>query len=325
MKLIAIKEARGELPKGTYHHWESVTPDIISLPDHVEKQAGDEPRGFVSAAQARKIRELEDKGDVKPGTYDNFKTNTKNFDKLPEHASDHPDAHAAFIVAPYKGGIMASTRPIDKRSKAGEFGLVGGKLNPGETALQAAVRESKEEGWIVHKPHFRPIHVKHNPDGKKIVVFAAAGARKLQDYKERDREIHQLTVSRKELGDSHPMNHFIHGLNTDDIKKEIAVGPSIRRMSAAGMDPSKYYHKDLVDKHLEKKADQFQTSQTGNEGADGGFGITPPPPAQDEKLNQAAAQQQQQQITQYHTSVQGKKLPPRPVPAAVRSAWASMK
>ena len=36
-RLIAWKESEGELPKGTFKKWKSVTPDIKHLPEHIKK------------------------------------------------------------------------------------------------------------------------------------------------------------------------------------------------------------------------------------------------------------------------------------------------
>jgi len=37
MRLLAMKESKGELPKGTVHKWAEHTPDIKHLPEHVKK------------------------------------------------------------------------------------------------------------------------------------------------------------------------------------------------------------------------------------------------------------------------------------------------
>jgi len=108
---------------------------------------------FKSRAQAKRFRELEASGELKPGTYQQWLSETPDLKKLPwrvKKASDsNSDTYAAMVVAPFGDKWIASTRPIDKRKYPGEFGFVGGKLNSGETAQQAAVREAKEEGCNV--------------------------------------------------------------------------------------------------------------------------------------------------------------------------------
>jgi ADP-ribose pyrophosphatase YjhB (NUDIX family) len=96
---------------------------------------------------------------------------------------------AAFILAPTNGGIAATTRAAD-RGEAGRIGLPGGKAEAGESPLQAALREAREEGWEITRPHPEPIQVMVNPDfapGYVIYWYVAARARRRDEYKEQGR------------------------------------------------------------------------------------------------------------------------------------------
>jgi 8-oxo-dGTP pyrophosphatase MutT (NUDIX family) len=96
---------------------------------------------------------------------------------------------AAFVIAPTNGGIAATTRAAD-RGEAGRIGLPGGKVESGETPLQAAIREAAEEGWEVVRPNPTPVQVMISPDfapGYVIYWYVAARARRLDQYKEAGR------------------------------------------------------------------------------------------------------------------------------------------
>lgn len=159
-----------------------------------------------------------------------------------KHASDHSDAFASMVIAPYRDGWMSSTRPIDKRSKPGEIGLVGGKLDPGETAVAAVRREAREEGWIPQKINPKPIHIKSTEDGKKIVVFAAEGTKKIRgDYKEKYREIYPMVVSKTDLANSHENNAFLHLLNEKRHTAAIPVDKAKALYRSKGLGVLKHY------------------------------------------------------------------------------------
>jgi 8-oxo-dGTP pyrophosphatase MutT (NUDIX family) len=96
---------------------------------------------------------------------------------------------AAFILAPTHGGIAATTRAAD-RGEAGRIGLPGGKVESGETPLQAAIREAREEGWEITRPHPEPVQVMISPEfapGYIIYWYVAGKARRLDEYKEQGR------------------------------------------------------------------------------------------------------------------------------------------
>ena len=64
--------------------------------------------------------------------------------------------------------------------------MPGGKVEKGETALIAALREAKEEGWDLRVSDTSPIHGQL-VDGKLVQWFAAIDGRMLRNYKEMDR------------------------------------------------------------------------------------------------------------------------------------------
>ena len=79
---------------------------------------------------------------------------------------------AVFVVASAGNGWAATTRAAD-RGEAGRIGLPGGKVDAGETAVQAAIREAAEEGWLVAIPaDAKPAHTAV-VDGKMVAWFRA--------------------------------------------------------------------------------------------------------------------------------------------------------
>lgn len=92
---------------------------------------------------------------------------------------------AVFVIAPVAGGFAATTRAAD-RGESGKIGLPGGKVDPGESPVGAAIRESYEEGWDVVGVDDEPVF-ETTVEGKTVQWFKAAGARKLKEYKEKHR------------------------------------------------------------------------------------------------------------------------------------------
>lgn len=93
---------------------------------------------------------------------------------------------AAFVVAPSRRGLIAATTRAADRGEAGRIGLPGGKVEPGEAPLAAALREAAEEGWEMVRPHPQPIHAAV-VDGCWVLWYVAARARRLERYKEAGR------------------------------------------------------------------------------------------------------------------------------------------
>lgn len=90
---------------------------------------------------------------------------------------------AAFFLARTDAGHYAlTTRP------EGGKGLPGGKVEPGEDPLAAAVREAREEGWEILPIGKNPIQTKL-VKGKLIVWFPGVAVRPLSEYKEEARGI----------------------------------------------------------------------------------------------------------------------------------------
>lgn len=83
------------------------------------------------------------------------------------------------------GGIAATTRAAD-RGEAGRIGLPGGKVDAGETAYQAALREAREEGWAIEGMADGPFHADH-VEGRMVAWFAASRAMPLESFKEAGR------------------------------------------------------------------------------------------------------------------------------------------
>lgn len=94
------------------------------------------------------------------------------------------DVFAVFVVAADCDGLIAvTTRP---KGKSSPYGFPGGKVEPGETLSQAALREAEEEGWRVRLKSDEPFYT-DVVKGRKVAWFAADILEKLSDYKEAHR------------------------------------------------------------------------------------------------------------------------------------------
>lgn len=94
---------------------------------------------------------------------------------------------AAFLVARYKSGYAATTRAAD-RGEEGRIGLPGGKLDPEETASQAVVRESAEEGWLISKGSSLSLIHEQLVDGRLVQWFELKGSVRIaRTFKEQGR------------------------------------------------------------------------------------------------------------------------------------------
>lgn len=118
---------------------------------------------------------------------------------------------ASFVVAPTtEGGYAATTRAAD-RGESGRIGLPGGKVDPGETGEEAAIREAQEEGWSIQTEpkSLQLIHTDYI-DGKLIHWYLSKEkAQKLQNYKEQHR-ITPISVDLKTIAGSGYGNQFLH-------------------------------------------------------------------------------------------------------------------
>lgn len=94
---------------------------------------------------------------------------------------------AAFLVARYKSGYAATTRASD-RGEEGRIGLPGGKLDPDETAEQAVIRESAEEGWLISKGSTLSLIHEQLVEGRIVQWFELQGSVRIaRTYKEQGR------------------------------------------------------------------------------------------------------------------------------------------
>lgn len=92
---------------------------------------------------------------------------------------------AVFVLAKANGGYAATTRAAD-RNEQGRIGLPGGKVDIGESPVEAVTREAKEEGWEVKVTNTTPIHTQL-VDGKLVYWYAGENAVKLNNFKEKGR------------------------------------------------------------------------------------------------------------------------------------------
>lgn len=94
--------------------------------------------------------------------------------------------NSVFVIVLENNKIGATTRPPEKVERQGLYGLIGGKVEKGETPYQAVKRESKEEGWDIEK--ILPNPVFKTTRGKKLVwYYLGFGATPRKKYKEKGR------------------------------------------------------------------------------------------------------------------------------------------
>jgi len=110
-----------------------------------------------------------------------------------EYAEESP--FAVFVVYQYPDGeIAATTRPKDRMmdDEGISYGLPGGKVDPDEDPIKAAIRESAEEGWKVSG-----LTHKHSDmvQGKLVWWFKAESATPLKNYKEKHRGIKPIKIN----------------------------------------------------------------------------------------------------------------------------------
>lgn len=97
---------------------------------------------------------------------------------------------AVVLVAPTQDGLIAATtRP----KEPGRIGLPGGKLDPGETPLEALLRECEEEGWwVTIRDNAEPSHAAM-VDGNLLWWYVTDQiAKPMESFKEQHR---QQTIS----------------------------------------------------------------------------------------------------------------------------------
>jgi hypothetical protein len=89
---------------------------------------------------------------------------------------------AVFVLCVINGRVPATTRD-PKNNELVNVGLPGGKVDPGESPVEAAHRESWEEGWEFAKIDREPFYIQEI-DGKPVAWFVGYNPKKLKNYKE---------------------------------------------------------------------------------------------------------------------------------------------
>lgn len=152
--------------------------------------------------------------------------------RLNEDSNKHP--HAVFVVAELPNGkVAATTRAIDK-GEAGKIGLPGGKLDIGETPIEALKREANEEGWSIDGINENPIHI-YIVDGKLIKWYSAKKAVRLNNYKEKNR-IYPIEVEKEEIANSGYGNEFLKNYFKLNQKKSVTIDQSVKEQISLTKD-----------------------------------------------------------------------------------------
>ena len=132
--------------------------------------------------------------------------------------SDITKVPASFAVIFIGDKICATTRTD------GTIGLPGGKSEPGETAVETAVRESYEEGWEIKTDNLIPF-ITQDVSGREVTwVLVQGPAIMLTEWKEKDRGIGPILVPIQEMIDSGRGNEKAIGLALAILQKEMTLG-----------------------------------------------------------------------------------------------------
>ena len=96
---------------------------------------------------------------------------------------------AVFIFARTQNGLWAATTRAADRGESGRIGLPGGKVDPGETLIDAAIRKAGEEGWRIASSVALVLVHTGTIEGRPVYWFFAQGgvATKRSRYKEMGR------------------------------------------------------------------------------------------------------------------------------------------
>jgi len=172
---------------------------------------------------------------------------SKRYDFLKEEKSkdfreltieEEENAFAVFVIVKLPNGkIAATTRPYEK-SENKKIGLPGGKVEQNESLIDAAYRESKEEGWNISK--IGNIIGSKIISGKPIVYFEGFGAEKLKNYKEKKNGIEPIEVSINEISNTGYGNDFIEKYYTKqtEFTEQESTQPSSTSSSGASSKQS---------------------------------------------------------------------------------------
>lgn len=104
---------------------------------------------------------------------------------------------AVFVLAMNSKGIAGTTRD----DGISTVGLPGGKVDEGEDIFAAAVREAKEEGWIL-RPLGKNLIQTKLVKGKMIAWIPGVIVRRLKNYKEKNRGIKNIYLTQDQVVNS---------------------------------------------------------------------------------------------------------------------------
>ncbi len=125
---------------------------------------------------------------------------------------------AVFAVA-FRGDgtteVAGTTRAAD-RGEHGRIGLPGGKVDPGESPVEALVRECAEEGWALSGVSDTPVHVAE-VDGRLVHWYSVWAAGRLSEFKEQGR-IQPLWVKTADMA--------VSGYGNEWLEKYVPWGDS---------------------------------------------------------------------------------------------------
>ena len=127
-----------------------------------------------------------------------------NFRELTEEEENNP--FAVFVIVFVKGGYVLATTRAEDKGEGGKIGLPGGKVDPGESPVDAVYREAAEEGWKITK--IGEVVSSQIIEGKPVVWYLGYGGKKLTDYKEKGR-IKPIMATIEEISNSGYGNSFI--------------------------------------------------------------------------------------------------------------------
>lgn len=130
-----------------------------------------------------------------------------------------PPKQAAFVVIRERHRVWAVTRD---GKHAGKIGLPGGKSDPGETIVETAIREAREEGLDI-RGKAGLIHV-DLIDGFVIHWFAVEAAKPLENFKEKHRGIQPVLVPFDEIAASGFGNAFLKDYLERQLLDETIIG-----------------------------------------------------------------------------------------------------
>lgn len=100
---------------------------------------------------------------------------------------------AVFAIVRNGNKLLVTTRPAENK-----IGLIGGKVDAGESLEVALEREAKEEGALIKVNKIRRIA---KVDGKYVAWFDADFVNFLTDYKEKYRGIEAKFMDAADLSD----------------------------------------------------------------------------------------------------------------------------